>query len=187
MLEIAAVLIGGYFLVQSAGYAIHLVLHQPEMGKLHQTHNDHHHQKYSPEDYLSKKYRHVAGGNKPILYYTPPALTIVALSFVFLPTLLASIFTVELAILAWANDWLHTQLHIEDHWLERYSWFWRLRDLHWHHHVNEDKNLGIFSWFTDKVVGTFQEPTLTPMYYLSPAKSSGKYSKTESPAAEAPK
>lgn len=178
MVEIVLVLIGGYLFVQTAGYLIHWVLHQPIMGRLHKTHNDHHREKYTPEDYLDKTYRHVAGNNRPILYYTPPALLIVAFAFMFLSPLLAAIFTVELAVVAWANDWLHTQMHIEGHWLERYRWFWRLRDLHWHHHVDEGKNLGIFSWFTDKLLGTFEEPKDTPAYYKTPAEVLGSTNST---------
>ena len=166
MLEIAAVLVVGYIIVQLAGYVIHSALHQPFMGRVHKTHNDHHREKYSPHDYLDKTYRHVASSNNPILYYTPPALIIVALAFWLMPFYLAAIFTVELAAVAWANDWLHTQMHIEGHWLERYRWFWRLRDLHWHHHVDESKNLGIFSWFSDKLFRTFEEPRGIPSYYL---------------------
>jgi len=148
-----------------SGSTLHWVLHQPQMGQLHRTHNDHHRRQYTPEDYLSKTYRKVDSANRPILYYTPPAIIIVALAFWALSPLLATIFAVELVVVAGANDWLHMQLHIEGHWLERYRWFWRLRDLHWHHHVDESKNLGIFFWFSDRMFRTYEEPKQVPSYY----------------------
>lgn len=54
MLATVAVLIGGYFFVQLAGYAIHWALHRPELGPVHKTHNDHHRQKYSIDDFFLK-------------------------------------------------------------------------------------------------------------------------------------
>ena len=165
MLEVILLLIGGYVFTQTAGHCIHWVLHRTWAGPIHISHNDHHRRKYTPKDFLDTKYRYVDEGNSPFIYYAIPAVIFVALGFYLLPFHWALILSVELALVAFANDWIHLQLHIDGHWLERYRWFWRCRDLHWQHHVNEGTNYGIFSFFTDKLFGSFKEPVRVPDYY----------------------
>lgn len=168
MLTLAVALVVGYFVIQSAGYVVHKALHQPQLGKIHGTHEIHHKEIYPPEDYLfAGKYKEVPAAAQPVWYYLPPAILMVAGFFYVLPAYIAVSLTAELALVAWMNDWLHQKLHIKGHWLERFSWFHHLRALHWHHHVDDSKNIGIFSWFTDKLLGTYQEPLTRPSYLPS--------------------
>ena len=168
----------GYFFVQIIGTAgAHRILHHKISGPVFRAHTDHHDTQYPPEDCLSATYRQPHWRNRPIWYYVPPAGLLTAAFFYFTPLYIAIALTIELIAIAWANDWIHEKIHIEGHWLERYKWFWRLRDLHWHHHVDESKNLGIFSWFTDKYISrTFEEPLSVPSYYkrLRPSKENVK-------------
>jgi sterol desaturase/sphingolipid hydroxylase (fatty acid hydroxylase superfamily) len=161
------VLFIGYFITQFAGYLIHCALHNPHMGPIFKSHADHHERQYPPNDFLSRKYRRADITNRPILYYLIPGALICGLAFYLLPFYLGLAFGLEILLVASINDWLHTQLHIKGHWLEKYGWFWRLRGFHWQHHVNAKKNIGIFSWFSDKLLGTYQPPPLSPGYEIS--------------------
>jgi hypothetical protein len=168
MFMLAVALVVGYFVIQSTGYAVHKALHHPALGKIHDTHDVHHKLMYPPEDYLDTgKYREVPDNAQPFKYYAAAAVPLVAAVFIFLPLTIAISLAVELAVVAWANDWLHQKMHIKGYWLERYTWFHHLRALHWHHHVDDSKNIGIFSWFTDKILGTYEEATTRPSYLPS--------------------
>jgi sterol desaturase/sphingolipid hydroxylase (fatty acid hydroxylase superfamily) len=163
MLAVSLVL--GYFVVQATGYAVHKALHHPALGKIHRTHDVHHKVLYPPDDYLNTgKYREVPDDAQPYKYYAPPAIALLTVVFLTLPLYIAISLSVELVLIALANDWLHQKLHIKGFWLERYTWFHHLRELHWHHHVDDSKNMGIFSWFTDKILGTYEEATSMPTY-----------------------
>jgi sterol desaturase/sphingolipid hydroxylase (fatty acid hydroxylase superfamily) len=164
----AVALVVGYFVIQSTGYAVHKALHQPFLGPIHRTHDVHHKVMYTPKDYLDVSYREVPGEAQPFKYYAGAAIPLIAAVFLFLPVTTAIALTAELLLVAWANDWLHQKVHIKGYWLERYSWFRHLRALHWHHHVDDTKNLGIFSWFTDRILGTYEEPLTTPSYLTEP-------------------
>jgi hypothetical protein len=168
MFALFIALVGGYFTVQISGYVVHWALHRPELGKAFEAHKEHHQVKYPPENYLSKKYREISIISQPFWYYLPAAIGLIALAFTTLPLYIAGALTAELAFVAWSNDWVHQKLHIEGHWLERYTWFHRLRELHWQHHLDEGTNLGIFSWTGDRIFGTFSEAQELAPYLIKP-------------------
>jgi sterol desaturase/sphingolipid hydroxylase (fatty acid hydroxylase superfamily) len=167
MLALAVSLVVGYFVIQTTGYIVHKALHHPALGLIHETHDVHHKKMYPPEDYLNTgKYREVPNEAQPYKYYAAAAVPLVIGVFAFLPLSIAIALVTELAVVAWLNDWLHQKLHIKGYWLERYSWFHRLRELHWWHHVDDSKNFGIFSWFADRLFGTFEESQEIPSYLI---------------------
>ncbi len=150
-------LIFGYFFTQASGYGIHKLLHWSRLGKLYRSHKTHHEKLYPPEDFLSKTYRDAPISDRPLYYYLL-AIALSSVVFYFLlPTAIAVTLLTEMLILAYANDWVHTATHIEGHWLERFEWFVKWRELHLIHHENDAVNIGIFSWFTDKLFGTYLE------------------------------
>jgi sterol desaturase/sphingolipid hydroxylase (fatty acid hydroxylase superfamily) len=103
----------------------------------------------------------VAAKDRPIYYYGAVALVSVVTFFMLLPVEIAITVTVVLLFLAWANDWLHEKIHIRGTRLESSDWFLKIRELHHHHHVDVTKNIGIFSWFTDKLFKTYEDPNKT--------------------------
>lgn len=161
----------GYVVTQTAGYIIHRSMHKKISGPLYRSHTAHH-QFYPPADYLSETYRDVSWKDKPIFYYAIPAALVIATSYWLLPFSLATIFTVELLFLAWLNDWLHMAFHISGHWLERFAWFHRLRDLHWYHHLEDQENFGIFIFNADRIAGTYTADFDPPNYDLQESVSS---------------
>lgn len=169
MFTLFVALVVGYFVIQTAGYVVHKALHHPLLGKIHETHDIHHKQMYPPEDYLVPgEYREVPNEAQPFKYYAAAAIPLIAAAFFFLPLTMATALTAELILVAWVNDWLHQKFHIEGFWMERYTWFNELRDLHWHHHVDVRENLGIFFWLPDKILGTYSESISTPSYLIKP-------------------
>ena len=167
MLTLAVSLVVGYFVIQTTGYLVHKALHHPLLGKIHETHVIHHKQMYPPEDYIdSGQYREVPNEAQPFKYYAAAAVPLVTAVFLLAPLTIAIALAAELVVIAWANDWLHQKFHIEGFWMERYTWFHELRALHWHHHVDDSKNLGIFSWFGDRLFRTYEKVQTTPTYLL---------------------
>jgi len=165
MVSFVVAIVVGYFIIQFAGYCVHRALHHPALGKIHKTHDVHHFVIYPADKYLDTgKYKDVPDESQPFKYYAAAAVPLIITTYFLFPMHTFIALTLELCIVAWLNDWLHQKLHIKGFWLERYSWFHRMRELHWHHHFDISKNIGIFSWHADKVVGTFEEPRERPPY-----------------------
>jgi sterol desaturase/sphingolipid hydroxylase (fatty acid hydroxylase superfamily) len=72
---------------------------------------------------------------------------------------LAIITIVIASIVFWWNWWIHRAYHQSDHWLNMYDWFKNEKNRHYIHHSQPNKNYGIASHFTDRVMGTWTEPT----------------------------
>lgn len=62
-----------------------------------------------------------------------------------------------LLINAYISDYIHTQIHTKDSWLEKYSWFLKKRDLHLLHHKKNKKNINIMTSIYDKLFNTYIE------------------------------
>lgn len=58
----------------------------------------------------------------------------------------------------------HESTHIRGHWAEKYEWFQDLRALHLMHHRGAiNTNYGMYSFLTDSVLGSYQDPTETTL------------------------
>lgn len=56
------------------------------------------------------------------------------------------------------NWYIHSAYHIRDHWLNRYHWFRKDREIHFQHHADPEVNYGIASHFSDIIGGTYKNP-----------------------------
>ena len=152
---LAAVVVGTFIIGNLLGWLVHRVLHSPRMGKLHRDHVHHHTTIYPPDDFLSDTYREPPGGDSQGLYYlTPILLLAIAALLVFGWIYGVVVMLLGTAVLK-ANGYLHDATHIRGHKLEKYAWFLQLRRMHVQHHINEATNLGIFVWFPDKLMRTY--------------------------------
>jgi sterol desaturase/sphingolipid hydroxylase (fatty acid hydroxylase superfamily) len=124
-----------------------------------------HHQKlYPPSDYKSDTYRDAGKDSttKFFLAITIPMIVglIVLGVFLHMPLYLMAIALVEALALGWLHDYLHDAFHIKNHKLSKVPvlkhFFVVWDDLHYIHHVDMTKNYGIFTFFWDKVFGTFE-------------------------------
>lgn len=152
-----------YLITSLFGYIVHRALHQTWSGYFNKAHMTHHLIKYPPEDFLSDTYRN-AGKDS-----TPKFFALAALPIILAPLLLGwfgilswavviTIMVVE-GLMGFLHDYLHDSFHIKNHLLTKIPVINKLFDLwvklHYQHHVDMNKNFGIFTFHWDKVFKTF--------------------------------
>jgi hypothetical protein len=147
------------------GYGFHWALHQTWMKEAHQAHMTHHQRLYPAHDYVSSTYRHAGKDAAPKFFI------IAALPLVILPLILyfLGLISCYLVLIIWsvqiltglAHNYLHDAFHIKNHWLGKipviYTIYRKWSYLHYLHHVNMQINYGIFSFWADKLFGTFRD------------------------------
>lgn len=138
------------------GYLVHRAMHCRWFGKAYADHL-HHHRIYPPNSYLSSEYRLPPIGSEQGKYYLLAFLVMCAPLALWHWGYFALAFMESVAVLK-LYDWLHDVFHIRGHWLEGWSWFRRLRENHFQHHVDVRTNFGILVFFPDKVMRTFAKP-----------------------------
>lgn len=152
-----------YLVVTLFGFVVHRSLHQPWSGKLNKSHMTHHLKLYPPSDYLSDVYRDPGRDNtvKIFAFFAVPLVVLPILLAVFgvLSASLAIVIVVEMLFIGWLHDYIHDAFHIRNHLLTRLpiikSVFAKWSALHYSHHVDMQKNFGIFSFHWDRVFRTF--------------------------------
>ena len=149
-------LIGGWYLYHLIEYGFHSLGHYIHpynyINKLHKQH----HLDYPPHNLKSKTYR---GNREGVKAYSLP-IVIVSLSlYSFLSWDTFKIISIELSFLMILNDYLHTHIHLDHSWLDKYEWFRRSRRLHFIHHKRSQYNLsfGGLSHRIDKMIGSFKD------------------------------
>ena len=143
------------------GHWTHWALHQKWMGKAHNAHMTHHLKMYPPENLFSETYRS-AGKDNSVLLFIPFAIVLLILTFCcfyslgfnplrYVEVVLTMIFS------GWLHDYIHEKMHIINHWLFKFEFMKKLRDLHMIHHRNMDMNYGIFTFVWDKLFSSFKK------------------------------
>lgn len=155
MLAILLTLTIGFFVGEAIGYFIHRMLHSPLSGMLHQKHMMHHLKLYPITDFYSEKYRS-PGKDSTFFIFSAIIFTASILMFIFLPLRMAMPVSIEFLILGLINDYLHDIFHIHPNWLEKSELFQKLRSIHYQHHVDMGTNFGIYTFLTDRALGTFR-------------------------------
>lgn len=163
MLAILITAFIAFFISSLFGYVVHRSLHQPWMGKLNQKHMTHHLTLYPPTDYLSDKYRD-AGKDNTVIIFSIAAIPLVAIPIVLgifgiLSLSLVITTLVVMGIMGFLHSYLHDSFHIRNHFLTRIPVVRDIFDywvkLHYLHHVDMQKNFGIFLFHWDHVFRTF--------------------------------
>lgn len=176
-----AVVVVSFFISELAGYIVHKLAHWPKTGLLYETHLVHHFKHYPPKRYTSKRYL----GNLRtsfIWWFIPAFLLIGILAWCILPL---SLFITALATMSTAaivNTTLHDSFHVENHWLKRFKWHQRLVIIHYIHHINVKKNLGIYFFFFDVITNNFKNPRFQrrpPSWPFSHPSSSAEHAKED--------
>lgn len=163
MLAIFLTALVAFFVSSLFGYVVHRSLHQTWAGRLNQSHMAHHLTLYPATDYLSETYRS-AGKNNTVKIFAiaamPVVLTPILLGiFHILPLSLVITAIVVMALMSFLHDYLHDSFHIRDHFLTRVPGlrvifaYWNR--LHYLHHVDMQKNFGIFLFHWDHIFKTF--------------------------------
>jgi sterol desaturase/sphingolipid hydroxylase (fatty acid hydroxylase superfamily) len=118
----------------------------------------HHLLLYPPEDYLSDTYRS-AGKDDSFRTFLLMAIPLIVLPIILL---LLKIITVAMMIVAmvmmgimgFLHSYLHDAFHIRNHFLERLRWFKSWQQLHYLHHIDQQRNFGIFFFAWDRLFNT---------------------------------
>ena len=152
-----------FFVANLFGYFVHKSLHQKWAGRFYRAHRTHHFKLYPPSDFTSDKYRS-AGKDNTLFIFGAAAIPIFLIPIIlgaFHIVPLSIVFTslLVMSIMSFLHSYLHDAFHINNHWLYKVPMinvlFTRWVYLHWLHHVEPQKNFGIFLFFMDKWFGTF--------------------------------
>lgn len=152
-----------YLVTSLFGYAVHWSLHQSWAGRFNTSHMTHHLKLYPPQDFTSEVYRN-AGADNTLKIFAIAALPLIIAPFVlwlvgvFSWISVIAVLVME-ALMGFFHDYLHDAFHIKNHWLNRLPVlnviFEKWVQLHYLHHVDMSKNLGIFSFHWDYIFKTF--------------------------------
>lgn len=143
-----------------AGYVVHRLLHTKIFGKLAEGHNRHH-TLYTVEDFESNKYRD-AGDDDSAFVFIPIIVTAIVLMciplwFIFSTWWIYPIILAEGVFVGWLHDYIHESFHLNEHWLLKYKFIQRLKELHILHHKYPQKNHGIIWFIPDRLFRTFTQ------------------------------
>lgn len=159
-----------YVVASLFGYVMHRFLHSSKSGFLNVAHMTHHRLLYPPDDYLSDTYRK-AGRDSTPKYFALGAVPMVLLPIVLglcgvLNWTVVVTAMLTLGLMGFLHDYLHDAFHVRNHRLTRVPllnmFFNRWVMLHFQHHVNMDSNYGIFTYWLDRLFGTFATPPPPP-------------------------
>jgi len=163
MLAIFITALVAFFVSSLFGYVVHRSLHQPLTGRLNQKHMTHHLILYPPSDYTSDQYRN-AGVDNTVKIFALAAIPLVAIPillgvFGVLPISLVITSLIVMGIMGFLHDYIHDSFHIRNHFLTKIpvvrDIFAYWNRLHYLHHVDMQKNFGIFLFHWDHVFKTF--------------------------------
>jgi len=117
-----------------------------------------HHKIYYPVSKLIDKKPYKTG----YIYNIPDGLLAYGPSLFLILSLLYFLFDFytlvsEILLFAFLSDYIHTEIHIDGSWLEKYEWFLKKRKLHLLHHKKFMKNMNIIDHTFDKLKGTYLE------------------------------
>lgn len=150
-----------FFITELVGFLVHRLAHWPKAGKLFRDHLDHHAKFYPPSSYLSERYL----GDIRTSFL--PWFVLIFLAFnllagLILPWPLSLTFFVVCSTVSLMNSYLHDSFHVENHWLTKFHWHHKMREIHRVHHQNVRVNLGIYWYFFDRLGGTFRPSSSRP-------------------------
>lgn len=158
MIEVVALLFT-LIILTFLGYAFHMMFHQPWSGHFYKAHMNHHLKQYPATDFYSDTYRYAGRDNTVWLFglvFAPLVITMIVLTATGAISLFLGLsILAEMGIIGWLNNSLHDSFHLRNTFWEKFSFFDRLRKLHYQHHVNMSTNYGIFSFVWDKIFGTY--------------------------------
>lgn len=153
MLAILGTLVLGFVLFEAAVFGSHYMMHVRWTGPLWRAHQEHH-KRYNPKQPTTEKFQPI--GWRSFRFRALIFLAAVGLVFAVFPISIALILLVEFSVLSYLTDYIHDATHTTGHKLEKYGWYRRLMDIHQIHHANAKKNLGILTFFWDRLAGRFK-------------------------------
>jgi len=161
MVELVLVSILTFLVTTLFGQVVHWSLHQKWTGRLNKSHMTHHLLLYPVSSFKSERYRDPGEDSsaKIFLVAALPLLSIPILLFCLGKfSLLATLWAIgESLILGWLHDSIHDSFHLYKSWWAKLPGYKRWAKLHYIHHVDMQKNFGIFTFFWDRTFRTLRE------------------------------
>jgi sterol desaturase/sphingolipid hydroxylase (fatty acid hydroxylase superfamily) len=136
-------------------YSLHRLGHfRHRYNYIYHLHFKHHKDHYPVGSLLSDSYR---SNNEGIIAYVPPILLILGILYTMIDGQIWGQIVIQMGFHTFINDYIHTQIHLKNSWLEKYEWFKKERNLHLEHHLHLQKNLSFGVDHTmDKLNHTFK-------------------------------
>ena len=146
--------ISSWFLYHSIEYLVHSLGHNHRYGyHIYKIHKNHHTIHYPCNNLLSNEYRtnFIYGLYEGVVIYSPPMMIILLSLYPLVKINTFLIISSELLFIAFISDYLHSQIHLNGSWLEKYKWFQDKRKEHFIHHKYMNKNMNIMDMTMDKL------------------------------------
>lgn len=142
------------------GQIVHWTLHQRWSGSLNKSHMTHHLALYPVSSYRSETYRD-PGKDSTVKIFALAALPLLAAPILLCCLGKISVFLTlwalaEMLTLGWLHDSIHDSFHLYKTFWSKLPWYKGWAKLHYLHHVDMQKNFGIFTFFWDRVFGTLK-------------------------------
>lgn len=154
ILAILVTAITTFFFSEAVGFGIHRLAHSPISGRMFRHHMKHHGRDYPPARFMSEKY--LSNLRESFIWFFAPAFILMnTMAWVFLVWPVALTFSFVTIGVSFFNDIVHDSFHVKDHWMTRFRWHGRLRTAHRVHHKNLKKNLGMWLFLYDRILGTY--------------------------------
>lgn len=152
-----AVVVGSF-----VGYFFHRLIHKEWTGPLYRGHMEHHLTLYPKERLTSEKYELKEWYNSGPVLFTPAAVALIMVGALVGWVLGVSwfdffVFAGALVGFGFLNDYVHDSFHLREHWLQKFSYYRKLRRWHFQHHFDMAKNFGIVVMKWDDVFKTKSE------------------------------
>jgi sterol desaturase/sphingolipid hydroxylase (fatty acid hydroxylase superfamily) len=150
-----------FLLTTLLGYLIHWALHQQWSGSFYKAHINHHFKQYPKHNLMSDVYRDAGKDNTTYLFilcFSPLIIGLCVSIFIgLIPLLYGIMMFSEMVIIGLLNNYMHDGFHLNNTIWNHLPGYQRLRELHFIHHFSVQKNLGIFTFMWDKLLGTFRD------------------------------
>ena len=165
MITLSVITIITFIITSFLGWCVHYCMHQTWSLKFHTAHMNHHLTQYPPTDFLSDEYKSAGADSATIWFviaFSPVFLMLAALMYYkILPVDMGIMILVAMSLTGTLFNYLHSQFHIKNTIWNRIPLisilFKYLQDLHYIHHVDMTKNLGIIFFWWDKLFKTFHK------------------------------
>lgn len=139
---------------------MHFCLHRPWFGPFYLSHQHHHMVAYPNSDFSSEVYRS-SGIDSTFIFFAIAGLPILAIPITLwwlgiLSPILACLSLGQMLFMGLLNNYLHDQVHLNNSWIFQYPFGRFLRKLHRIHHRSQNKNLGIYLFWIDRLLKTYE-------------------------------
>lgn len=150
-------ILGGWFIYHSIEHFLHRFSHNSKSGYIYKIHKKHHTIYYPTSSLMSDGYKTGYTYCIPdgLLAQGPPSVMIIITFYFLLDYNSFLILSSYILFFAYISDYFHTHIHTENTWLGEYSWFIKMREIHFNHHKNTTKNFNIIDMNIDKLMKTY--------------------------------